>query len=123
MKVRKRHLVVFLATYLCGTYSSSTRFLLAQTYKRAKGDDKAFMEALWTGADPGSDIDRIRRLAHQTSSDEKCMLLLETYKETAVRALADLENATLKGLLRRVLGKAPNNAFLPLVQTPYATKY
>ena len=31
------------------------------------------------------------------------MLLLETYKEAAVRSLADLENANLKGLLRRVI--------------------
>jgi hypothetical protein len=37
------------------------------------------------------------------------MLLLETYKETAVRSLAELENATLKGLLRRVLGKIFND--------------
>ena len=66
-------------------------------------------EALWSGKDPGSDIDRIRRLAHETGSDEKCMLLLETYKETAVRSLAELENATLKGLLRRVLGKIFND--------------
>ncbi|MGI9243562.1 MAG: polyprenyl synthetase family protein [Verrucomicrobiales bacterium] len=83
--------------------------LLAQTFKRAKEGDKEFMEALWSGRDPGNDIDRIRRLAHETGSDEKCMLLLETYKETAVRSLAELENATLKGLLRRVLGKIFND--------------
>jgi hypothetical protein len=37
------------------------------------------------------------------------MLLLETYKETATRALQELENANLKGLLRRVLGKIFND--------------
>ena len=83
--------------------------LLSQTHQRAKGEDKEFMEALWRGEDPGEDIDRIRKLAHETGSDDKCMLLLETYKETAVRSLADLENATLKGLLRRVLGKIFND--------------
>ena len=83
--------------------------LLSQTHQRAKGEDKEFMEALWRGEDPGEDIGRIRKLAHETGSDDKCMLLLETYKETAVRSLADLENATLKGLLRRVLGKIFND--------------
>ena len=37
------------------------------------------------------------------------MLLLETYKEAAVRSLADLDNANLKGLLRRVMGKIFND--------------
>jgi hypothetical protein len=36
-------------------------------------------------------------------------LLLETYKETAVRSLAELEDANLKGLLRRVMGKIFND--------------
>jgi geranylgeranyl diphosphate synthase, type II len=37
------------------------------------------------------------------------MLLLESYKETAIRSLQSLENANLKGLLRRVLGKIFND--------------
>jgi hypothetical protein len=36
---------------------------------------------------------------------ERCRGLLEAYKEEAVRALAALPNAGLKGLLRRVIGK------------------
>ena len=32
-----------------------------------------------------------------------------TYKELAIRALTDLENANLKGLLRRVIGKIFND--------------
>ncbi|MGK0185266.1 MAG: geranylgeranyl diphosphate synthase type II, partial [Verrucomicrobiales bacterium] len=39
----------------------------------------------------------------------RCMLLLESYKETAIRSLQELENANLKGLLRRVLGKIFND--------------
>jgi hypothetical protein len=35
--------------------------------------------------------------------------LLERYKEEAVRSLGELENASLKGLLRRVLGKIFND--------------
>jgi hypothetical protein len=34
---------------------------------------------------------------------------LERYKEEAIRSLAELENASLKGLLRRVLGKIFND--------------
>ncbi|MDG2125993.1 MAG: hypothetical protein P8J87_20000, partial [Verrucomicrobiales bacterium] len=36
-------------------------------------------------------------------------LLLETYKETAIQALRDVENQNLKGLLRRVVGKIFND--------------
>ena len=32
-----------------------------------------------------------------------------TYKELAIRSLTDLENANLKGLLRRVIGKIFND--------------
>jgi len=35
--------------------------------------------------------------------------LLETYKEEAIRSLRDVENANLKGLLRRVIGKIFND--------------
>ena len=37
--------------------------------------------------------------------EARCRTLLESYKEEAIRALADLENASLKGLLRRVISK------------------
>ena len=84
--------------------------LLAIARERAKGDDKAVLDALWTHGDlEGIEIHKIRSLAHTLEADEKCLLLFETYKEAAVRALADLENANLKGLLRRVMGKIFND--------------
>ncbi len=83
--------------------------LLAQAFERAKGEDKEFMEALWSGRDPGSDIDRIRRLAHETGSDEKCMLLLETYKETAGPIAGGTGERHAQGALRRVIGKIFND--------------
>ncbi|MEC8825344.1 MAG: polyprenyl synthetase family protein [Verrucomicrobiota bacterium] len=84
--------------------------LLAVARERAKGDDKALLESLWGHEDlKGIAIDKIRKLAHEVEADEKCLLLLETYKEAAVRSLADLENANLKGLLRRVMGKIFND--------------
>jgi hypothetical protein len=42
-------------------------------------------------------------------ADERARTLLETYKEEAIRSLRDVENANLKGLLRRVIGKIFND--------------
>ena len=39
---------------------------------------------------------------------ENVLMLLERYKDQAVRSLQDLENANLKGLLRRIVGKMFN---------------
>ncbi|MCB1229647.1 MAG: polyprenyl synthetase family protein [Verrucomicrobiae bacterium] len=84
--------------------------LLAVARERAKGEDKAVLESLWSHEDlDGIALHKIRKLAHEVEADEKCLLLLETYKDAAVRSLADLENANLKGLLRRVMGKIFND--------------
>ena len=84
--------------------------LLAVARERARGDEKALLESLWSHEDlEDLAIHKIRKLAHEVEADEKCMLLLETYKEAAVRSLADLDNANLKGLLRRVMGKIFND--------------
>jgi geranylgeranyl diphosphate synthase type II len=37
--------------------------------------------------------------------EERASALLEAYKEQAIRTLPALQNASLKGLLRRVVGK------------------
>lgn len=41
--------------------------------------------------------------------DERCESLLQGYKEEAIRSLGGLENPSLKGLLRRVVGKIFND--------------
>jgi geranylgeranyl pyrophosphate synthase len=41
--------------------------------------------------------------------EERCDALLQGYKEEAIRALAALDNPSLKGLLRRVVGKIFND--------------
>ncbi len=84
--------------------------LLALARERAKGDDKDILTALWNQEDLEKiEEHKIRQLAHQVGADEKCLLLLETYKEAAIRALQDLEDANLKGLLRRIMGKIFND--------------
>ena len=47
--------------------------------------------------------------ATELKADERARTLLETYKEEGIRSLRDLENASLKGLLRRVIGKIFND--------------
>ncbi|MEJ6578363.1 MAG: polyprenyl synthetase family protein [Akkermansiaceae bacterium] len=85
--------------------------LLSATHEKAKGEDKDFMAALWSDEiqiDEAT-LDRVRQLAHDLKADDRCVTLLESYKEAAIRCLRDLENHNLKGLLRRVLGKIFND--------------
>ncbi|MCC6884488.1 MAG: polyprenyl synthetase family protein [Verrucomicrobiales bacterium] len=80
--------------------------LLSVAQERAKGDDKAFLDSLWNNNQlEGVAVHKLRNLAQTLKADEKCKLLLETYKDTAIRSLQDVDNANLKGLLRRVMGK------------------
>ncbi len=72
---------------------------LAIAYERAKGERKASLERVWTRHQPASPL-LVSELA-----ETRCRELLEAYKEQAIRALPALENASLKGLLRRVVGK------------------
>ncbi|MBL9151252.1 MAG: polyprenyl synthetase family protein [Verrucomicrobiales bacterium] len=84
--------------------------LLAVARERAKGDDKSLLDSLWSHEElEGIALHKVRQLAHDLEADEKCLLLLETYKDAAVRSLAELDNANLKGLLRRVMGKIFND--------------
>jgi geranylgeranyl diphosphate synthase type II len=82
--------------------------LLATAFERAQGDQKSTLEAHWRrleGASPA----QIESLYGELSADDRCRDLLERYKEEAIRSLRDLENASLKGLLRRVVGKIFND--------------
>ena len=47
----------------------------------------------------------VRRIVTEIGAEERCRGLLDAYKEQAIRALPELEQASLKGLLRRVIGK------------------
>ena len=72
---------------------------LSIAYERAKGERKAAIEQAWLRQGEVSPI-LVGELA-----EERCRELLESYKEEAVRSLPALENPSLKGLLRRVVGK------------------
>jgi len=76
---------------------------LALAYERAKGDARQTAAAAWhrQAVDPV----KLRAVIDESGARERCQGLLDSYKEEAVRSLADLENPSLKGLLRRVVSK------------------
>jgi len=79
---------------------------LAVAFERAKGDDRKLIEAAWRRESQDAESSaRIRELITSVGAEERCRSLLESYKEHAIRSLPELRNASLKGLLRRVLGK------------------
>jgi geranylgeranyl diphosphate synthase, type II len=82
--------------------------LLAVASERAQGEPKAMLDALWHRK-AGLNSEQIEALYVELKADERARLLLETYKEESIRSLRDLENASLKGLLRRVIGKIFND--------------
>ncbi len=84
--------------------------LLAVAHERANGANRDTTTGLWQRQPPaGFAVADIEKLYAELKADERCQTLLETYKEEAIRALRDLENPNLKGLLRRVLGKIFND--------------
>ncbi len=84
--------------------------VLSLLRERGRGDVKDVMEKLWNGELPQMpDKATIREWAEQSTAHEKAMMLLESYKEQAVRSLQEVDNANLKGLLRRIIGKIFND--------------
>jgi len=80
--------------------------LPAMAYERTKGDDRAVLETVWKRTGPlNGELKRLREIIAEKKIDEHASDLLTAYKEQAIRALRQLENATLKGLLRRVMTK------------------
>ena len=78
---------------------------LALAHERTKGDKHALIEAVWTRHSLPEMADQIREIIREVGSEDRCRGLLDSYKEQAIRSLAELENPSLKGLLRRVITK------------------
>ncbi len=83
---------------------------LAVAYERSHGKDdlRQALRAAWSGAADAPTKLAAAEAIRETRADERCRTLLDAYKEEAVRALAELENPSLKGLLRRIVGKIFN---------------
>jgi geranylgeranyl pyrophosphate synthase len=82
--------------------------LLAIARERASGDARAYLDQLWR-REITPDSPRVEAMYRELKADERCEHLLESYKEEAIRSLANLEHPSLKGLLRRVVGKIFND--------------
>lgn len=82
--------------------------LLAVARERANGEKRALLERLWR-REIQPDSAAIEALYREVKAIERCEHLLESYKEEAIRSLAALEHPSLKGLLRRVVGKIFND--------------
>jgi len=79
--------------------------LLAYAHQKAKGADKQALDALWRRAPREAVRPLVERCFEIYEVKDYITQLRESYKEDAVATLRNLENANLKGLLRRVLGK------------------
>ncbi len=80
--------------------------LLALACDKAKAAGRTRVMTLWRACRT-SPADRAAFLAllGELAVEDRARALLEAYKEQAVRTLPALQNASLKGLLRRVVGK------------------
>ena len=79
--------------------------LLATAHERTPSELTA---ALWSRKSTAS-VAEVEALYREVKADERCTDLLERYKEEAIQSLRDLESPSLKGLLRRVIGKIFND--------------
>jgi geranylgeranyl diphosphate synthase, type II len=76
---------------------------LAVALEQAEGEDRRLLELAWRRGPV--DARPLRDIIRRTGAEERCHGLLDSYRQQAVRSLAELENASLKGLLRRVVSK------------------
>jgi geranylgeranyl pyrophosphate synthase len=83
---------------------------LAIAFEQAHGKEhlRAPLRIAWSGVPLNGDRQAVLTAIAETSSEDRCRNLLEAYKEEAIRSLAGLENPSLKGLLRRIVGKIFN---------------
>lgn len=80
---------------------------LALVYERtkAKPEARAVVERAWRREATAEERERVAALMVEYGIRDRAETLLESYKEESVRSLAALDNASLKGLLRRVISK------------------
>ncbi len=84
---------------------------LAVGVERAKGQHEeahAALLAAWR-RDTADSPDALRARLIGLDVEDRCRRLLDSYKEEAIRSLAVLDEPTLKGLLRRIVGKIFND--------------
>jgi geranylgeranyl pyrophosphate synthase len=88
--------------------------ILAIAHKRAaEGPERALIEALWRReSSPEEHRAELQRILAERGVLQKARELRAAYEQEAVHSLRTLANPTLKGLLRRVIGKIFGNEHL-----------
>ena len=79
-------------------------FPLAMATETAKGGDRDLLNRVWNRDGEFVPAD-VQEVIERMGAIERSQQMLDSYKEQAVRVLMDVQNPTMKGLLRRVLGK------------------
>lgn len=80
--------------------------LLALAYESAAPEDRSALQSIWRREMPaGMTWEEIVSIFSRSKADVQARALQETYREQAVRSLKELANPSLKGLLRRIVGK------------------
>ena len=84
---------------------------LAVGVERAKGQNEEAHTALLAAwrRDTSDTPEALRARLIELNVEDRCRRLLDSYKEEAIRSLAVLDEPTLKGLLRRIVGKIFND--------------
>jgi len=79
--------------------------MAALGYERAGGEERGLLERVWAGRASEGDRERLREVLRGLGVEESGREMLGGYKNEAIRALGQVRNPHLKGVLRRVLGK------------------
>lgn len=82
--------------------------VLSLCYKKSSTEDRAVIDRWWQGDESVSE-DMLQQLVERSQVLLRIRQLRETYKDQAVQALAEIQNLSVKGLLRRVIGKIFND--------------
>ena len=89
-----------------GDGALSPSLVLAIACERAEGDMRRLLEATWRLPWRAGEARReVERALDHLGAEDAARHVLETHKMRAIRALQPLRNASLKGLLRRVIGQ------------------
>jgi geranylgeranyl diphosphate synthase type II len=83
--------------------------LLALAYEMADEEGKKRIERQWDSPAGSADPEYVRQLIGSPPVETAAWRLMENYRAQAIASLMPLQNASLKGLLRRVMGAIFND--------------
>lgn len=80
---------------------------LALLHERVRGQaqHRQLVDRAWRKQCSATELAEVEKLFAEYQIADRCKVLQESYKEEAIRCLTELENPSVKGLLRRVISK------------------